>query len=168
MAKAKTQTKEVKDFALGSLKWAAGSRKKRKVVGRGTSSGHGKTCCRGTKGQKSRSGGVKRPGFEGGQTPLYRKLPKIGRFKNYPFRKVYSVINLSSLSGLDGAVSLKKLADIGLVRDGDRVKILGDGELKKALTVEAHAFSEGAKKKIEVAGGKAVQISFIKQGEKVA
>jgi large subunit ribosomal protein L15 len=143
---------------LGFISPAAGSRKKKKRVGRGTSSGHGKTCCRGQKGQKSRSGGVKHPGFEGGQTPLYRRLPKIDRFKNFLFKKVFSIVNVSEISRFDGVVNVDKLVEAGLVCSNDKVKILGDGEIKKSLTVEAHAFSAGAKKKIEAAGGKAVLI----------
>jgi large subunit ribosomal protein L15 len=126
---------------LSQLKPAPGSRKKRKRVGRGTSSGHGKTCCRGHKGQKSRSGGTKGARFEGGQTPLYRRLPKRG-FKNYPFKKEYSIFNLDQLSKINEAKGL--------------IKVLAKGELKTPITVSAHKFSAAAKKKIEAAGGKAV------------
>ncbi len=129
---------------LSQLSPAAGSRKRKKRVARGTSSGHGKTAGRGHKGQTSRSGGTKGVRFEGGQTPLYRRLPKRG-FKNYPFRKRYSIFNLSDLSGIKEATGL--------------IKVLGRGEVKEAITVSAHKFSASAKKKIEAAGGKAEVIN---------
>jgi large subunit ribosomal protein L15 len=147
-----------KKIGLGDLKPASGSRHAVKRLGRGTSSGRGRTCCRGHKGQKSRSGGVKRPGFEGGQTPLYRRLPKINRFSNYLFKREYSVLNLSDLKKFKDGVSVKKLIDAGLLKEGARLKILGDGEISGSITVEAHAFSGSAKKKIEAAGGKTVKI----------
>lgn len=126
---------------LNQLKPAAGSKRSKKRVGRGTSSGLGKTCGRGHKGQKSRAGGTKGSRFEGGQTPIYRRLPKRG-FKNYPFKKEYSIFNLDQLDKVSGAKGL--------------IKILGSGEVKKAVEVSAHKFSAAAKKKIEAAGGKAV------------
>jgi large subunit ribosomal protein L15 len=132
---------------LNNLKHRPGAKKKKKRVGRGTSSGLGKTCGRGHKGQKSRSGGTKGSRFEGGQTPLYRRLPKRG-FKNYPFRKEYAVLNVSDLNRYQGEVNKEVLKVSGLL------KILGDGELSKALTVKADKFSKSAKKKIEAAGGK--------------
>ena len=132
---------------LNDLKPKSGSKKKMKRVARGTSSGWGKTAGRGHKGQKSRSGGTKGRRFEGGQTPLYRRLPKRG-FKNYPFRTTYAVLNVSDLNKFDGEVSKESLKITGLL------KILGNGELKKALTVKADKFSASAKKKIEAAGGK--------------
>ena len=132
---------------LNELKPKTGSLKSKKRVGRGTSSGHGKTCCRGHKGQKSRSGGTKGLRFEGGQTPLYRRLPKHG-FSNYPFRHEYAVINVADLNAYDGEVSKETLKITGLL------KILGGGEITKSLTVKADKFSESAKKKIEAAGGK--------------
>lgn len=131
---------------LSSLQYKSGSKKHKKRVGRGTSSGWGKTCGRGHKGQKSRSGGTKGPRFEGGQTPLYRRLPKRG-FKNYPFKKVYAVINLSDLNQFDGEVNKEVLKIPGLL------KILGAGEISKALKVSADKFSKTAKEKIEAAGG---------------
>lgn len=149
------------EFSFSSLSPKSGSKKKRKRVGRGTSSGHGKTCCRGHKGQKSRSGGVKRPGFEGGQTPLYRRLPKLTRFKNFLFKKEYAVLNLSDLSKFKDKIDYDSLVAGGYVKAGDKVKVLGDGDVSKPLTVFAHAFSESAKKKIAAAGGKA---ELIKQG----
>ena len=132
---------------LNDLKPARGAKKKKKRVGRGTSSGFGKTCGRGHKGQKSRSGGTKGPRFEGGQTPLYRRLPKRG-FKNYPFKKEYAILNVSDLGKFEGEVNKEVLKVSGLL------KILGNGEIKKALTVKADKFSKSARKKIEGAGGK--------------
>lgn len=129
---------------LKDLKPKYGAKGKKKRVGRGTSSGSGKTCGRGHKGQKSRSGGTKGPRFEGGQTPLYRRLPKRG-FKNYPFRVEYQVVNVADLGKYEGEVDLNGQ---GLF------KVLGSGEIKKALTVKAAKFSASAKKKIEAAGGK--------------
>ena len=128
---------------LNELKLNAGAKKNKKRVGRGSSSGSGKTCGRGHKGQKSRSGGTKGRHFEGGQTPLYRRLPKRG-FKNYPFRKTYAVLNVKDLKIYSGEVDLSAF------------KILGQGEIEKALTVRAAKFSKSAKKKIEAAGGKCV------------
>jgi len=126
---------------LDQLKPAAGSRKNKKRVGRGTSAGQGKTCGRGHKGQTSRSGGTKGIRFEGGQTPLYRRLPKRG-FKNYPFRKEYNIFNLNELSKIEGTTGL--------------IKVLGMGEVSGPLTVSAHKFSQSAKSKIEAAGGKVI------------
>jgi large subunit ribosomal protein L15 len=146
---------------LDDLRPAAGSNKKRKRVGRGDGSGHGKTSCRGHKGQGARSGGQRKPGFEGGQMPLQRRLPKRG-FNN-PFRIDTSVINLERLevfpSGTE--VTPEVLAQQGLVRGkSKRIKILGDGSLSKALTVRAHGFSAKAKEKIEASGGKAELITI--------
>jgi large subunit ribosomal protein L15 len=141
---------------LDELKPAAGSTKKRKRVGRGDGSGHGKTSCRGHKGQGARSGGNTKPGFEGGQMPLQRRLPKRG-FHN-PFRVEFSVVNLAQLDALPAGseVTPDKLAEHGLVHGRRRpVKILGEGSLSKALNVKAHGFSTTAKEKIEAAGGKA-------------
>lgn len=129
---------------LNELKPKKGSTHKKKRVGRGTSSGTGKTSGRGHKGQKSRSGGTKGPRFEGGQTPLYRRLPKRG-FSNYPFRTRYTVVNVEDLAQYDGEVDLRT--------DG-LVKVLGQGELTKGLIVKADKFSKTAQQKIEAAGGK--------------
>lgn len=134
---------------LNELRPKRGSKKKKKRVGRGPSSGLGKTCGRGHKGQKSRSGGTKGIRFEGGQTPLYRRLPKRG-FRNYPFRKEYAVVNVSDLDRYEGEVSKQTFKITGLL------KILGEGEIKKALTVRADKFSKSAKQKIEAAGGKCI------------
>jgi large subunit ribosomal protein L15 len=140
---------------LDELKPAAGSSKKRKRVGRGDGSGHGKTSGRGHKGQGARSGGNVQPGFEGGQMPLQRRLPKRG-FHN-PFRIEMSVVNLGQLESLPVGteVTPETLSEQGLVSGKNRrIKILGDGTLSKALTVKAHGFSARAKEKIEAAGGK--------------
>ena len=140
---------------LHTLKPADGSTKKRKRIGRGTGSGKGKTSGRGHKGQKSRSGYSKKAGFEGGQTPLHHRLPKRG-FKNI-FRKEMQIVNLTDLVKLaPGEVSFKELLDKDLIkpRKGP-VKILGNGNIDKAYTVKASAFSKSAKEKIEAAGGKA-------------
>jgi large subunit ribosomal protein L15 len=141
---------------LTDLRPAAGSNKKRKRVGRGDGSGHGKTSCRGHKGQGARSGGNTKPGFEGGQMPLQRRLPKRG-FHN-PFKVAVRVINLDQLESFPSGseVTPELLFEQGLVRGKKkRIKILGDGSLSKALTVKAHGFSAKAKEKIEALGGKA-------------
>lgn len=144
----------VDELRLDNLKPPQGSRKKRKRVGRGTSSGHGKTSGRGQKGQLSRSGGGKGPGFEGGQTPLQRRLPKLPGFKSR-FKKEYEVINLSQLDKLNEGTVVDPgfLSDKGWLTRKLPVKVLGDGELTKALTVKAQAFSRSAQEKIEKAGG---------------
>ncbi len=131
--------------------------KNRKRVGRGPGSGTGKTAGRGENGQNSRSGGGVRIGFEGGQTPLFRRLPKRG-FTNAKFKKVYATINLSDLNRFeDGAeVSPEILKDMGLIKNmKDGLKILGNGKLEKKLTVKANKFSLTAKEAIEKTGGKA-------------
>ena len=141
---------------LDDLKPAAGSNKNRKRVGRGDGSGHGKTSCRGHKGQGARSGGGTKPGFEGGQMPLQRRLPKRG-FHN-PSRIEMSVVNLERLEVFPSGseVTPERLVQQGLVRGKDkRIKILGDGLLSKSLIVKAHGFSAKAKEKIEALGGKA-------------
>ena len=141
---------------LHELSPAAGSAKAAWRKGRGPGSGNGKTAGKGHKGQNARSGGGVRPGFEGGQLPLYRKLPKRG-FNN-KFAKVYATINVSDLNKFeDGAtVTLESLVNCGIVRkEYDGLKVLGNGELTKNLTVEAKVFTATAKEKIEAAGGKA-------------
>lgn len=142
---------------IHELKPDPGSRKRKKRVGRGPGSGHGKTSCKGHKGQKSRSGGTKGPGFEGGQMPLQRRLPKRG-FSNQPFKKEYAIVNIEKLNSLEDVESVtpEVLLERGVIsRLKDGLKVLGKGELNKAMTVKAHAFSESALKKIEAAGGKA-------------
>ncbi len=140
---------------LEELKPSPGARKKTKRVGRGFGSGHGKTSTKGHKGQKARSGGTKGAGFEGGQMPLQRRLPKRG-FTNI-FKKTYAEVNLRDLAGMAGTVTPESMAEQGLVkkRDVKAVKILGVGELKAAITVRAHKFSKSAMDKIQAAGGKA-------------
>ena len=133
-----------------------GSVRKPRRKGQGLGSGLGKTAGRGHKGQGSRSGGTKPPGFEGGQTKLVRRLPKRG-FKNI-FGVAYGIVNLADMDifAASSEVGPKELRESGLVRRNRKyVKILGEGEITKALTVKAHAFSESAKEKIEAAGGKA-------------
>ena len=137
---------------LHDLSPAEGSTHAPKRVGRGPGSGTGKTAGRGHNGQKSRSGYSRRRGFEGGQMPLVRRVPKRG-FTNI-FRKEYDVVNLERLEGLEGDVTLEVLVAAGLAGKGARVKILGDGEIKTALNVQAHKFSKSARAKIEAAGGK--------------
>ncbi len=133
--------------------------KKRKRVGRGSGSGHGKTSCRGMKGQGSRSGAKSKPGFEGGQNPIYRRLPKRG-FNNAAFREEYAIVNVARLGTLQQQeITPETLLQEGVVsqlRSG--IKVLGDGELTRAVTVKAHQFSRSAKEKIEKAGGKAILI----------
>lgn len=143
---------------LHSLQNVKGAVHRRKRVGCGEGGGHGKTSGKGGKGQTARSGGSIRPGFEGGQMPLYRKLPHRG-FNNYEYRTSYGVVNVGDLAKLDASVTevtAEVLAKAGLVRDGALLKILGDGELGRALKVTAAKFSGSAKAKIERAGGSAV------------
>ena len=144
---------------LNSLKPASGSTKDRKRIGRGTGSGHGKTATKGHKGQKARSGGSIKPGFEGGQMPMQRRLPKRGF--NPLERKEFALVNLGQMEIFESGscVDVEALLKSGLiskVRDG--VKVLASGELTKALTVKAHKFSAAAKKKIATAGGTAEEI----------
>lgn len=139
---------------LSDLRPAPGSNKKRKRVGRGDGSGHGKTSCRGHKGQGARSGGGTRPGFEGGQMPLQRRLPKRG-FHN-PFRVEMKVINLEQLEAFPSGseVTPELLAEKGFLRGKNpKVKILGAGGLTKPLTVKAHGASAKAREKIAACGG---------------
>ena len=143
---------------LHDLTPVAGSTTRRKRVGRGPGSGRGKTSTRGEKGQKSRSGGSVHPRFEGGQMPLHRRIPKRG-FKSIN-RVEYQVVNLRDLGRVDGEVSPGTLRAAGLIRSlAKPVKILGVGEVEKALSVSAHAFSRGAQTKIEAAGGSVSVIS---------
>ncbi|MBQ7349187.1 MAG: 50S ribosomal protein L15 [Clostridia bacterium] len=146
---------------LGDLSPAVGATTSKKRLGRGIGSGLGKTSGKGHKGQWARSGGGVRPGFEGGQMPLIRRIPKRG-FNNH-FRKVYSIVNLSILENFENGatVDIKELNDKGLiklVKDCVGLKVLGNGTLSKSLTVKASAFSASAKEAIEKAGGKAEQI----------
>jgi large subunit ribosomal protein L15 len=146
---------------LHELSPAKGSKHAKKRVGRGPGSGLGKTAGRGEKGQKSRSGHRRRPGFEGGQMPLVRRVPKRG-FTNI-FRVEYAVVNVGMLAELgeahgEGAIDPEALAARGLVRAGQPVKVLGDGEVERAITVSAHKFSKSARAKIEAAGGRCEEL----------
>ena len=139
---------------LSELKPAEGARKDKTRVGRGTGSGCGKTSGRGHKGQKSRSGGGVRPGFEGGQMPIYRRLPKRG-FKNI-WRKEYAEVNVATLNVFDDDMTVDAVAlvEMGILKNVlDGVRILGDGELTKKLNVKAQGFTKTAIAKIETAGG---------------
>jgi large subunit ribosomal protein L15 len=139
---------------LHQLAPAKGAKKKRKRIGRGPGSGHGKTATKGHKGLLARSGGGKQPGFEGGQMPLIRRVPKYG-FTN-PFRKEYAIVNVERLADLptSGMITPQAMVDAGLVKRVTLpIKILGNGELKKAISVQAHKFSKSAEAKIQAAGG---------------
>jgi len=141
---------------LSNLKPAPGSTKNRKRIGRGPGSGTGKTSGKGHKGQNARSGGGVKPGFEGGQMPLQRRTPKRG-FTSVN-KKVYNLVNLRDLEAFEAGtvVDLEQYGNAGLISNpNDGIKILADGELSKALTVQAHKFSKSAAEKIESAGGKA-------------
>ncbi|WP_149453456.1 50S ribosomal protein L15 [Pasteuria penetrans] len=148
---------------LHELQPAPGARRKPKRVGRGKAAGQGKFAGRGMKGQNSRSGGGVRPGFEGGQNPLYRRLPKRG-FTN-PFRTEYAIVNVSSLQSLaeEGVqeITPQLLHERRIVRKLHRagLRVLGDGELTKMVKVQAHYFSGAARRKIEAAGGVAVDLT---------
>jgi large subunit ribosomal protein L15 len=143
---------------LSNLKYAEGSRKKRKRVGRGEGSGHGTQATRGMNGQRSRSGSKKRSWFEGGQMPLQRRIPKFG-FTNI-FKQTYQVVNLNALqriadeNKIDKVINLEELKNLGLISSLKKpVKILGKGELKVKINLEVNAISQSAKEKIESAGG---------------
>lgn len=142
---------------LNELKYNEGSKKDVKRLGRGSSSGTGKTSGKGQKGQNARSGGGVRPGFEGGQLPLYRRLPKRG-FSNAMFKTTYAVINVSDLNMFEEGteVTPELLHEMGIIKNQlSGIKVLGNGEIEKKLTVRAHKFSDVAKQKIEAVGGKA-------------
>jgi large subunit ribosomal protein L15 len=142
-----------------TLRVPRGSRKNRKRVGRGSGSGHGGTAGKGSKGQKARSGGGVRVGFEGGQMPLFRRLPRRG-FSNYRFKKHVAVVNVGALEAKCAAgevVSPERLVEIGLLKNvALPVKVLGSGKLSKSLEVRAHYVSRSAREKIEAAGGTVV------------
>jgi len=145
-------------ISLNSLAPKFGSKHKKKRLGLGRGSGHGETCTRGQKGQKATSGGCKKPGFEGGQNPLFRRIPKTG-FSNAQFATYSEWVNLSTLAKkfkANAAVTPEALKELGLVDCSCNVKILGEGTLEHPLTVSAHAFSKSAKEKIEKAGGKVI------------
>lgn len=144
---------------IENLSPSSGSNKKVKRVGRGIGSGHGKTSCKGHKGQKARSGGGKGAGFEGGQMPLQRRLPKRG-FKNC-FAKEYATVNLKDIMRIEGAdvITPDVLLENGIIKNPlDGVKILGGGEITRPITIKASGFSSAASSKIAAAGGKAEKI----------
>jgi large subunit ribosomal protein L15 len=140
---------------LSNLHPPAGQKKPRKRIGRGMGSGHGKTSTRGSKGQRAGTGFGQKRGFEGGQMPLHRRLPKRG-FTNI-FKEEYAIVNLGRIEKLEGdAFNLDKLMELGVVKKpGKGLKILGTGQLTRKVTLEAHQFSKSALEKIEKAGGKA-------------
>jgi large subunit ribosomal protein L15 len=143
---------------LSDLSPAEGSKKKRKRVGRGQGSGNGKTAGRGHKGQKSRSGYSQRVGFEGGQMPLIRRVPKRG-FTNI-FRTEFSVVNLARLAKLEVTeLNPESMVELGLVKKGLPVKVLGTGEIGRAMQIVAHKFSTSARAKIEAAGGSCQELN---------
>lgn len=157
----KPTPKEVKQepaaslVSLHNLKSPLGSHKKRKLLGRGPGSGHGKTSTRGSKGQTSRAGRHFYLGFEGGQSPLIRRMPKRGFVSN--FKKVYQIVNLADLNSIkETVITPLLLKENGLIRDESAlIKILGNGSIKNAVTIQAHAFSKRASQEIAGAGGKA-------------
>lgn len=153
---------------LHNLSNVTGAKKRKKRVGCGEGSGRGKTSTRGQKGQKSRTGSGIRPGFEGGQMPLYRKLPHRG-FNNYNFRVDYELVNVADLEKVSASeIGREELIAAGLIRKNTKlIKILGDGEISKAVTITADKFSGSAKSKIEAAGG-TINVSAPKQEEKAA
>ena len=142
-------------LGLNNIKAPEGATHKKKRVGRGPGSGLGKTSGRGNKGQKSRSGYSRKRGFEGGQMPLHRRLPKRG-FTNI-FKKIWAEVNVADLDRFDSEVTPEVLVGAGLVRKSKQsgIVIMGEGEVTKALTIKAHRFTTTAKQKIEAAGGKA-------------
>ena len=144
---------------LEELKPPEGARKKRKRVGRGIGSGHGKTACRGSKGQNARSGRGTKAGFEGGQMPLQRRLPKRG-FR-HPFKKQYTIIHVGDLNRFprDSVVEPNLLLESGFRQKGDGFKLLSDGELQHPLTIRVHQASRAALKKVETASGRVEVIS---------
>lgn len=143
---------------LGNLSPNAGSTKQKKRLGRGPGSGHGKTAGRGHKGFKSRSGSGIKPGFEGGQMPLQRRLPKRG-FNNV-FKKVFALISLSQLEAIEttDVITVETLTEAGLVKQGSLVKVLANGEINKAVKVKVDKVSGQAKSKIEAAGGEVITV----------
>lgn len=138
---------------LSQLAPTPGSTHSPKRIGRGIGSGKGGTSTKGHKGQLARTGGTVRRGFEGGQTPLHRRLPKFG-FTNVAFANNFDIVNLSQLAQFSGEITPDSLRAAGLIGRNANLKVLGNGKIEKALTVKAHKFSESAKKAIEAAGGK--------------
>jgi len=153
---------KVDRMRLGDLRGAKGSRRNGKRLGQGPGSGTGKTAGKGHKGQRARSGARRgsRTGFEGGQMPLHRRIPKIG-FSNQPFKKRFEIVNLADIEGreLEGNVGPDELKQAGLIRRADSaIKILGDGDFNRKVSIRAHAFSQSAQRKIEQASGTAERI----------
>jgi len=147
-------------IGLNQLKPAYGSKHRKKIVGRGEGSGHGGSSTRGRKGQTARSGDGKMTGFEGGQMPLLRKIPKRGHGNRFRVEKLIINLGLLESSFEAGAeVTPEKLMAMGLIHDLSPLKILGDGEIKKSLMVKAHSFSKSAEEKIKAAGGKTEKIA---------
>jgi large subunit ribosomal protein L15 len=155
MKQIKTQPQIPKKLGLDSLKRPKGARKRKKILGRGPSSGHGKTSTRGTKGQTARPGRHFYVGFEGGAVPLIRKIPKRG-FSREALKKCYQIVNLKEILKLNQKeIDPEILEKEGLIKDRKKlIKILGEGEIDQPLIIKAHAFSKSAKEKIEKAGGK--------------
>ena len=158
-AEKKFQKNKIKEaavitFGLHNLKAPIGAHKKKKLLGRGSSSGHGKTSTRGSKGQTSRAGRHFYLGFEGGQSPLIRRMPKRGFTSN--FKKIYQILNLNDLNKIkESTITPSLLKEKGLIKDKAKlIKILGDGEIKNPITIQAHAFSKKASQLIKEAGGK--------------
>lgn len=143
---------------LASLKKFKGSTHNTKALGRGRGSGKGGTSTKGGKGQKARSGAPIRRGFEGGQTPMARRMPKVG-FSNVSFANRFEILNLRDLAQFSGTVGPEDLVKKGLIRKGAKIKVLGVGEVSKALKVTAHKFSATAKEAIEKAGGQIEVVS---------
>jgi large subunit ribosomal protein L15 len=153
MPRKKKPEEKSKEISLESLRPAPGSRRKKWRVGRGPGSGNGKTAGAGNKGQLSRSGFVRQRGFEGGQMPLHRRVPKRG-FSNYPFKKEYTVVNLDQMAGFQGEVTPDSLMASGIIRKvADGVVLLGRGDAPAGLKVKVHRISKQARQKIEGAGG---------------
>lgn len=154
---------------LSDLRPSRGATKNKKRKGRGIAAGQGKTAGRGTKGQRARAGGTKGPYFEGGQLPLVRRLPHVRGFHNR-YRIPYAVVNLGALDKAfeaNALVTPEVLLQRGLIDDTQRVKVLGNGELSKALQVSAHAFSDSAKEKIAAAGGTANELAWSRPPRKL-
>ncbi len=154
---------------LHDLQPAPGAKKEKTRKGRGIAAGKGKTAGRGTKGQRARAGGVKGPYFEGGQLPLVRRLPHVRGFTNI-FRQDFDVVNLDMLQAgfeSNASVTPELMAERGLVKKTARVKVLGRGELNKALQISAHAFSESAREKIAAAGGSVNELPLAVRPRKV-
>jgi len=152
MPRKKKAEEQARQISLESLRPAAGSRKRKWRVGRGPGSGNGKTAGAGSKGQLSRAGFARQRGFEGGQMPLHRRIPKRG-FKN-PFRKEYTVVNLDQMTGFQGEVNPESLLASGIIkRVGDGLVLLGRGDAPAGLKVKVHRISKQARQKIEGAGG---------------